>query len=100
LLIYGNVTRRARGARAAHAIISDLSKIEGRLMAHFEATMMLTTDNHFKTLLKAICGFTGPKTPKIRPKKGPKSARKPKFGNKMGTQGRRDPVLVPNESSP
>ena len=81
-------------------IISDLSKIEGRLMAHFEATMMLTTDNHFKTLLKAICGFTGPKTPKIRPKKGPKSARKPKFGNKMGTQGPRDPVLVPNERSP
>ena len=50
-------------------IISDLSKIEGRLMAHFEATMMLSTNNHFKTLLRAICGFTGPKTPKIRPKR-------------------------------
>ena len=81
-------------------IISDLSKIEGRLMAHFEATIMLTTDNHFKTLLRAICGFTGPKTPKIRPKKGPKSARRPKFGHKIGTQGPTDPVLVPNESSP
>ena len=69
-------------------------------MAHFEATMMLSTNNHFKTLLRAICGFTGPKTPKIRPKKGPKSARRPKFGNKIGTQGPRDPVLVPNERSP
>ena len=37
-------------------------------MAHFEATMMLSTNNHFKALLRAICGFTGPKTPKIRPK--------------------------------
>ena len=81
-------------------IISDLGKIEGRLMAHFEATMMLTINNHFKTLLRAICGFTGPKTPKIRPKKGPKSARRPKFGNKIGTQGPTDPALVPNESSP
>ena len=28
-------------------IISDLSKLEGRLMSHFEATLMLTTNNHF-----------------------------------------------------
>ena len=80
------------------ATTSDTSKLEGRLMAHFEATMMLSTNNHFKTLLRAICGFTGPKTPKIRPKKGLKSARRPKFGNKIGTQGPRDPVLVPKES--
>ena len=61
-MIYGHVTRRARRM----PIISDLSKLEGRLMAHFEATLMLTTNNHFKTLFRAICGFTGPKTPKIR----------------------------------
>ena len=58
LLINGHVTR-------AH-IISDLSKLESWLMAHFEATLMLTTNNHFKTLFSVICGFTGPKTPKIR----------------------------------
>ena len=95
-MIYGHVTRRARRM----PIISDLSKLEGRLMAHFEATLMHITNNHFKTLFRAICGFTGPKTPKIRPKKGLKSARRPKFDNKIGTQGPRDPVLVPNESSP
>ena len=77
-----------------------VSKLESWLMAHFEATLMLTTNNHFKTLFRAICGFTGPKTPKIRPKKGLKSARRPKFGNKIGTQGPRDLVLVPNERSP
>ena len=52
-------------AQRAH-IISDLSKLEGRLMAYFEATLMHITNNHFKTLFRAICGFTGPKTPKIR----------------------------------
>ena len=66
-LIYGHVTRVVR----AH-IISDLSKLEGWLMALFEAALMHITNNHFKTLFRAICGFTGPKTPKIRPKKGPK----------------------------
>ena len=45
-------------------IISDLSKLEGRLMAHFEATLMHITNNHFKTLLKAIWGIYGPKTVK------------------------------------
>ena len=29
-------------------------------------TLMHITNNHFKTLFRAICGFTGPKTPKIR----------------------------------
>ena len=58
------------------------------------------TNNHFKTLFSAICGFTGPKTPKIRPKNGKKSAQKHKFDYKIGTQGPTDPVLVPNESSP
>ena len=95
-MIYGHVTRRAQRM----PIISDLSKLEGRLMAYFEATLMHITNNHSKTLFRAICGFTGPKTPKIRPEKGSKSARRPKFGNKIGTQGPRDPVLVPNESSP
>ena len=47
-------------------IISDLSKLEGRLMSHFEATLMLTTNNHFKTLFSVICSFSGPKTPKIK----------------------------------
>ena len=61
LLIYGHVTRAAR----AH-IISDLSKLESWLMAHFEATLMVTTNNHFKTLFSVICVFSGPKTPKIR----------------------------------
>ena len=61
LLIYGHVTRAA----CAH-FISDLSKLESWLMAHFEATLMLTTNNHFKTLFSVICGFTGLKTPKIR----------------------------------
>ena len=45
-------------------IISDTSKLEGRLMAHFEATLILPTYNHFKTLFSVICGFTGLKTPK------------------------------------
>ena len=67
-LVYVTVVTRAQ-ARVYMPIISDLSKLEGRLMAHFEATLMLTTNNHFKTLFRAICGFTGPKTPKIRPKR-------------------------------
>ncbi len=50
--------------------ISLVSKVEGWLMAHLEATLMHTTNNHFKTLFSAICGFTGSKTLKIRPKKG------------------------------
>ena len=33
-------------------------------MAHFEATMMLSTNNHFKTLLRVIWGIYGPKTVK------------------------------------
>ena len=50
-------------ARRAHAhIISDLSKLESWLMAHFEATLMHITNNPFKTLLKAIWGIYGPKT--------------------------------------
>ena len=69
LVIYGNVTRRARRM----PIISDTSKLEGRLMAHFEATLILPTYNHFKTLFSVICGFTGLKTPKIRPKLSPKT---------------------------
>ena len=48
-----NVTRRARRM----PIISDLSKLEGRLMAHFEATLMLTTNTHFKTPFSVICVF-------------------------------------------
>ena len=74
-LLYGIgvlVTRRAR----CMPIISDLSKLEGRLMAHFEATLMVTTNNHFKTLFSVICGFSGPKTPKIGvlgPKISPKT---------------------------
>ena len=78
-------------------IISDLSKLEGRLMAHFEATLMLTTNKHFKTLFRAICGFTGPKTPKIRPKKAQNQPEDPNLAIQLE---RKDPVLVPNESSP
>ena len=60
-LIYGFVTRTARTPT-----ISDVSKLESWLMAHFEATLMHITNNHFKTLFRAISGITGPKTPKIR----------------------------------
>ena len=60
-LIYGFVTHAA--ARRAH-IVSDVSKLEDWLMAHFEATLMHITNNHFKTLLKAIWGIYGPKTVK------------------------------------
>ena len=41
-------------------IISDVSMVEGWLMARLEATIMDITNNHFKTLFRAICGFTGP----------------------------------------
>ena len=41
-----------------------VSKLESWLMAHFEATLMYITNNHFKTLLKAIWGIYGPKTVK------------------------------------
>ena len=62
MVMYSCNTSRARRM----PIISDLSKLEGRLMAHFEATLMLTTNNHFKTFFSVICGFTMLKTPKIR----------------------------------
>ena len=39
-----------------------VSKLESWLMAHFEATLMHITNNHFKTLLKTIWGIYGPKT--------------------------------------
>ena len=91
----------ARGAaRARRAFISDLSKVESWLMAHLEAMTLDITNNHFKTLFRAICGFTGPKTPKIRPKRSKFDYKRSKFDYKIGTQGPRDPVLVPNESSP
>ena len=41
-----------------------VSKLESWLMAHFEATLMYITNNHFKTLLRAIWGIYGPKTVK------------------------------------
>ena len=41
-----------------------VSKLESWLKAHFEATLMYITNNHFKTLLKAIWGIYGPKTVK------------------------------------
>ena len=59
-------------------------------MGHLEATLMHTTNDHFKTLFRAICGFTGSKTPKIRPKRAKKSAKIPKFSYKIGTQCPRD----------
>ena len=51
-MIYGHVTRRARRM----PIISDLSKLEGRLMAHFEATLILTTLKHFSGRFVVLLG--------------------------------------------
>ena len=48
----------------AHGLVPAMSKLESWLMAHFEATLMYITNNHFVTLLKAILGFYGPKTVK------------------------------------
>ena len=71
-------------------------------MAHLEDTLMHTTNNHFKTLFRAICGFIRLKTPKIRPKRARNQPKYPnlaiKFEHKVletpfGTKRR-------NESSP
>ena len=59
------VVTRAR-KRACMDLDPAVSKLESWLMAHFEATLILTTNNHFKTPFSVICGFSGPKTPKIR----------------------------------
>ncbi len=60
------------------AFISLVSKVEVWLMAHLEATLMHTTNNHFKTLFGAICGFTGQKLLKL----GHKIAKnQPKYPN-------------------
>ena len=50
--------------------LADLRLCNARGAAHLEATLMHTTNHHFKILFRAICGFTGPKTPKIWSKKG------------------------------
>ena len=49
-------------AQASMDLDPAVSKLESWLMAHFEATLMYITNNHFKTLLKAIWGIYGPKT--------------------------------------
>ena len=57
------VVTRAR-ARKRMDLDPAVSKLESWLMAHFEATLMYITNNHFKTLLRAIWGIYGPKTVK------------------------------------
>ena len=74
-LIYGFVTNAAAARHALH-IISDVSKLEGWWMASIFQCTMHITNSHFKTFFRASCSFTGPKTPKIRPKKGPKAAQR------------------------
>jgi hypothetical protein len=78
-LIYGFVTHAAAARHALH-IISDVSKLEGWWMAS-----MHITNSHFKTFFRASCGFTGPKTPKIRPKRAqnqPEEVLETPFGTK------------------
>ena len=58
-------------ARTCMDLDPAVSKLESWLMAHFEATLMYITNNHFKTLLRAIWGIYGPKTVKKQPKNEP-----------------------------
>ena len=74
-LWFCNECRRAAARHALH-IISDVSKLEGWWMASIFQCTMYITNSHFKTFFRASCSFTGPKTPKIRPKKGPKAAQR------------------------
>ena len=62
-------------------------------MAHLEATLMHTTNNHFKTLFRAICGFTGLKTPKIRPKKARNQLKYPNLAIKLERKVLETPFL-------
>ena len=58
------VTRARASARVRMDLDPAVSKLESWLMAHFEATLMYITNNHFKTLLREIWGIYGPKTVK------------------------------------
>ena len=68
--------RRSAACITHYYIISDVSKLEGWWMASIFQCTMHITNSHFKTFFRASCSFTGPKTPKIRPKKGPKAAQR------------------------
>ena len=76
-----------------------MSKLESWLMAHFEATLMYITNNHFKTLLKAIWGIYGLKNSIKMVKMSQIDNFSLIFGYKMGTQGPRDINLVPKVPS-
>ena len=58
-VVYVTVVTRAQ---ASMDLDPAVSKLESWLMAHFEATLIHITNNHFKTLLKAIWRIYGPKT--------------------------------------
>ena len=86
----------------AHGLDPAMSKLESWLMAHFEAALMHITNNHFKTLFRVNWGIYGPKLSKNSlkmAKNEPNCQFSRIFGYIMGTQGPRDPVLVPKESS-
>ena len=51
-------------------IISDVSMVEGWLMARLEATIMGITNNHFKKISGLFVVLLGQITSKTRPKKG------------------------------
>ena len=53
---YSCDARKRKRARVHMDLDPAVSKLESWLMAHFEATLMYITNNHFKTLLKAIWG--------------------------------------------
>ena len=76
-LIYGFVTHAAAAQHALH-IISDVSKLEGWWMAS-----MHITNSRFKTFFRASCGFIGPKTPKIRPKRAQNQPEDPNLAIKL-----------------
>ena len=63
-LVFSGVVYVTVVTRARMDLDPAVSKLESWLMAHFEATLMYITNNHFKTLLKAIWGIYGPKTVK------------------------------------
>ena len=58
------VTCASARKRARVDLHPAVSKLGSWLMAHFEATLMYITNNHFKSLLRAIWGIYGPKTVK------------------------------------
>ena len=63
-LVFSVVVNMLVVTRARVDLDPAVSKLGSWLMAHFEATLMYITNNHFKSLLRAIWGIYGPKTVK------------------------------------